>query len=208
MPDVHYKLIAIEDNKTSVYPNEVILHKLQYTIGRSNQCDIVISDRSVSRFHAELRYDQGYYWLYNYGSTATFINGDAITKELIHKMRDQDLLSFGGRGIALRYIDYQTTEARKLQHDLNNKDFCIGNKRLELSVQQYRLLLYLFEHQGVVCDRMDCVRHVWREGYSEDLAGNPLTLVLHQIQKKIAYIVSDVEYIEIRRGIGIKLNYF
>jgi hypothetical protein len=66
----------------------------RYTIGRELACDMSIGDRTVSRWHADLRMSPGGWRLADLGSTnGTRLNGWRITGP-VH-VRPGDLVSFG-----------------------------------------------------------------------------------------------------------------
>jgi hypothetical protein len=51
------------------------------TVGRSQQCDIVVEDASASRCHAELRREAGAFWVVDLGSTnGTEVNGERVER--------------------------------------------------------------------------------------------------------------------------------
>ncbi len=71
------------------YPmNREVIH-----IGRHTSNDIVINDRRVSRYHAEIRYEQGQFKLYDLGS----LNGILINGSAQHQwtLRSGDIINFG-----------------------------------------------------------------------------------------------------------------
>ncbi len=52
-----------------------------FQIGRSNECQVVVSDRVVSRIHAEVRFDAGRWWLIDRQSThGLYVNGRQIAR--------------------------------------------------------------------------------------------------------------------------------
>jgi hypothetical protein len=60
------------------------LNKELVVIGRSEDCDVVLSDTSISRNHARLELHGGAYTIYDLGSTnGTRVNGDKITSKLL-----------------------------------------------------------------------------------------------------------------------------
>jgi hypothetical protein len=64
------------------------------TIGRDSGCDIVIDDPDVSRDHAHVQEQQGYFVLADHGSThGTFVNGQRIGAQ--QQLLDGDQLLFG-----------------------------------------------------------------------------------------------------------------
>ena len=52
-------------------------------IGRSRDCDITVDDPNVSRRHAEIRHEDGAYWLVDLGST----NGITVDGERVERAR-------------------------------------------------------------------------------------------------------------------------
>lgn len=63
-------------------------------IGRHNSNDIVVNDRRVSRYHAEIRFDHGQFVLYDLGSTnGVRVNGVPARQPV--PLRNNDILSVG-----------------------------------------------------------------------------------------------------------------
>jgi hypothetical protein len=71
------------------------------TVGRSHDCDVVVGERSVSRFHAELRHDDGNRWtVRDLDSTnGTWLNGARVREAVL---RRGDELWLGGLRMELR----------------------------------------------------------------------------------------------------------
>ena len=60
------------------------LNKASIVIGRSEDCDVVLSDTSISRSHARLELRRGGYTIYDLGSTnGTRVNGEKITSKTL-----------------------------------------------------------------------------------------------------------------------------
>jgi pSer/pThr/pTyr-binding forkhead associated (FHA) protein len=63
-------------------------------IGRSSACEIVLGDDTVSRRHAELRYEDGRWLLRDLGSSnGTYVNGRLVTEA---EVRRGDVVHLGG----------------------------------------------------------------------------------------------------------------
>ena len=74
-------------------------------IGRSEENHIVITDPSVSRFHAELQY-QGEYWqVVNFGKNGILVGGRSIAQS---RIKDQATFRLGSAGPLLRFAWCET----------------------------------------------------------------------------------------------------
>ncbi len=61
------------------------LDRIVTTIGRSLESEIVVQDEHVSRKHAQIRYENNEYILYDLDSTGgTFLNNKKITRSVLH----------------------------------------------------------------------------------------------------------------------------
>jgi VWFA-related protein len=64
-------------------------------LGRSRMNDVIVSDPSVSRRHAEIRYTSGGFWVHDLGSSfGTFVNSDRVGMEG-RQLRNGDRLQLG-----------------------------------------------------------------------------------------------------------------
>ena len=69
------------------------LNKASIVIGRRENCDVVLSDTSISRSHARLETHRGGYTIYDLGSTnGTTVNGERITSKAL---MPGDKITFG-----------------------------------------------------------------------------------------------------------------
>ena len=70
------------------------LEQAQLVIGRSSGCELVLADDTVSRHHAELRFEDGRWLLRDLGSSnGTYINGRLVTEA---EVRRGDVVYLGG----------------------------------------------------------------------------------------------------------------
>jgi hypothetical protein len=62
-------------------------------LGRSRECDVRVADTNVSRRHAELRHDDGAFWIVDLGSTnGTELNGRRVERA---RVEDGDRITLG-----------------------------------------------------------------------------------------------------------------
>lgn len=79
------------------------------TIGRRKDCIVELSDRNVSRVHAEIEVTSGQTVIYDRGSTnGTLVNGRRITRR---KLNNGDRIGLGTSEIV--YFDLRPTEPRR-----------------------------------------------------------------------------------------------
>lgn len=62
-------------------------------IGRQRRADLPLSDKTVSRHHADICYESGRYVLYDYSANGTWINEALVA--VAHTLRDGDAVKFG-----------------------------------------------------------------------------------------------------------------
>ncbi|GAA1006252.1 peptide-binding protein [Acrocarpospora pleiomorpha] len=68
--------------------------RIRYVVGRGSSCDLVLSDLTVSRVHAELRREEDYWLLVDLGSlNGTRLNGWRLVGPA--RVRTGDEISFG-----------------------------------------------------------------------------------------------------------------
>lgn len=68
--------------------------QMEVIIGRSNNCDILLEDKTVSGRHARLAYHHGQWWLEDLSSTnGTFLNGEPVSTAVV--LTDGDKLRCG-----------------------------------------------------------------------------------------------------------------
>ncbi len=73
---------------------ELFTLKAMSSIGTDPACDVVLNDPHMSRRHAEIKFQNGSFWLVDLGSTnGTFVNDKKVTQP--HELVDSDNVKFG-----------------------------------------------------------------------------------------------------------------
>lgn len=62
-------------------------------VGRQRRADLVVTDKTVSRHHADVCYESGRYVLYDHSTNGTWINGTLVA--VAQPLRDGDTIKFG-----------------------------------------------------------------------------------------------------------------
>ena len=73
------------------------LSKARVVLGRSREADVRVADESISRRHAEIRHEDGAYWLVDLGSmNGSRVNGKRVDRE---RLDDGDRITIGSTEI-------------------------------------------------------------------------------------------------------------
>ncbi len=202
------------------------LNKDKLVIGREPTCDIVIPDRQVSRAHAELhRLDDGFE-LRDLGSkNGTHVNGVPVASPV--RLQDGDLIQValvaklayvdsdatmplsGGEGLAAQVAAAEAARGRgKLFVDSGSRRVWVGEHEVAppLSLQQFRLIELLFEHDGQVVSRDDIVARVWPEDADAGVTEQAVDALARRLRERLAELDPDTSYIQTVRGHGFRLQ--
>jgi DNA-binding winged helix-turn-helix (wHTH) protein len=195
------------------------------TIGRDSECDIVIPDRQVSRFHARVTPSELGILVEDLGSkNGTFCNQKLIADP--HLLQDGDIIQIAlAQGFAFissdatlpleiarlplqgipESIDSQTGTLRL---DLRSRRVWVGEQEIipSLSRPQFRLLNILFENEGRVVTRQDIISAVWKDQDADGVSEQALDALVRRLRDRIASIDEHHQYILTVRGHGLRLN--
>jgi len=112
----------------------VALRGAEFTIGRAEDCDLVLSDNRISRLHARLVEEDGSYFIVDAGSRhGTFVNGERSPRA---RLQHNDQIGFGVPEISVTFIAHEPrSSATQIFSEL-------GSHRHDSSeLQQLRLFL-------------------------------------------------------------------
>jgi len=183
-------------------------------LGRDSTCDIVISDRQVSRYHARITPTQEGMILEDLGSkNGTHCNGTPLVAPLV--LQDGDMVQ-----IALaQKFQFLTSDATmpltegagrtgRLMMDARSRRVWINQQQLvpPLSAQQYKLLWLLYENQGQVISRPDMIAVVWGEEQSAGVSDQALDALIRRLRDRLASLDPTHQYIDTVRGHGVRLD--
>jgi len=186
-------------------------------IGRGPNCEIVLSDRVVSREHAYILHQEGGYYLFDLESkNGTFVNGEAV--EGSRALHDGDEIQIALR-FRLTFVEAGATapltmdlitpvSESGLQLDDTRRTVEIQGQVLtpSLSVAQYRLLKTLVEAEGAVVSRDAVVGVVWPEDESTGVTEQAIDALVRRLRERLAELDSDHRYIITVRGHGFRFE--
>ena len=182
-------------------------------IGRDAQCDVVISDRQVSRRHAAITVEDEQYILQDLNSkNGTFVNGQELSG--VHILQDGDEIQIA-LCCKLTFVGADATapvlldEVRRgLRMDLDSKRVWVAGQELEppLSVAQYRLLALLYQEPGRVYSRDEVVAAVWPEDDRGGFSEQAIDALARRLRERLAEVDPDTQYVVTVRGHGFRLE--
>ncbi len=211
LPQEDYPLLVAQDG-----PLKGQRWQLNQTLvlGRDPACDVVISDRQTSRYHARLTPTPEGVILEDMGSkNGTHHNGIALTAPVV--LQDGDLLSIATAQQFIFLISDATTDlvegtlpAGRLMMDLRSRRVWVNHQQLvpPLSAQQFKLLWMLYKNNGEVVSRPDLVTEVWGNEQAAGVSDQALDALIRRLRDRIAALDPAHPYINTVRGHGIRLD--
>lgn len=190
------------------------IEKERVIIGRSEDCDIVLVERQVSRHHARIRRLDSQYVLEDLGSrNGTYVNGREVTGPYVLQDGDEIQialcvrLSFVGAEATAPLV-FERGKRPRLCLDKERHVVSIGERELSppLSLAQYRLLELLYDRAGRVCSRDEIVGAVWPEAAEEGVSDQAIDALVRRLRERIAEVDPDHLYIVTVRGHGFRLD--
>jgi hypothetical protein len=182
-------------------------------LGRESTCDVVVSDRQISRFHARLTPAPEGIMLEDLGSkNGTYHNGIMLTAPVV--LQDGDHFAVG---IAQQF-QYLTSDATmplldggkpgRLMMDHKSRRVWVRQQELDppLSAQQFKLLWLLYDHQAQVVSRPDLVAAVWGDDQSVGVSDQALDALIRRLRDRLAALDPTHQFIDTVRGHGIRLD--
>jgi len=189
------------------------------TIGRDPECDIVIPDRQVSRFHARVSFDNDKTLLEDLSSkNGTYYNGKLLSEPV--ELTDGDVLQVA-LVQTLVYLSSDATmpmepaftggekqERESLMLDERSRRVWILGKEVlpPLSVPQFRLLKLLYDNQGKVASRQDLISTVWENEEAMGVSDQALDALVRRLRDRLSSLDPRHEYIVTVRGFGLRLD--
>ncbi len=183
-------------------------------LGRESSCDVVISNRQVSRFHARLTPTAEGIILEDLGSkNGTHHNGSALSAPVM--LQDGDIVQIS----VVQEFLFLTSDATmplaegsgrpgRLVMEQKSRRVWVNQKQVvpPLSAQQFKLLWYLYENQGQVISRPDLVAAVWGEHQAAGVSDQALDALIRRLRDRLSSLDMKHQYIDTVRGHGVRLD--
>lgn len=191
-------------------------------VGRDQECEIMIPDRQISRFHARFSISSEGVILEDLGSkNGTFVNGQQIDSSTI--LKDGDIIQISLiqffyflSSDATLPLDHQIPafEPSKNIHqpmislDAKSRRVWVGETELipPLSVPQFRLLQILSEQEGKVVTRTDLISAIWGSDRALGVSEQALDALVRRLRERLNLIAPKSDFLITVRGHGIRLE--
>lgn len=183
------------------------------TIGRSDECDIVLPDRQVSRYHAQITWRGECYSVEDLGSkNGTHVNGQELAGPA--ELGDGDEIQIALR-FKLAFVDAGATAPLTLEGgeqglrlDKETRQVWVNSHQVDppLSLHQFRLLESLWDAGGSVISRDRVINAVWPEAISEGVSEQAIDALVRRLRERLAETDEEFRYIVTVRGHGFRLE--
>jgi DNA-binding response OmpR family regulator len=184
-------------------------------IGRGEDCDIVIPDRQVSRFHLKLipHIDKPLE-IKDLGSkNGSFLNGKKINESVFIKDGDQIKIAlvqnfiFVSSDSTVPLGNVKKASGRLLIDSRARRVWVLEREVIPaLSVQQFHLLQSLYEQSGEVVAREKIVQAVWGLKEGEGVTEQALDALVRRLRERLSEFDKKHNYLVTVRGFGIRLD--
>ncbi len=186
----------------------------EFLIGRGSDCQIVLPERQVSRYHAKIMRENDRYQLQDFGSkNGTHLNGTQVKGTV--PLQDGDeiqialcvKLLFVGTDATLPLTFEPPTKQGNLIIDVGQRSVSIKSQTLTppLSLAQFRLLQLLYEANGAVCSRDEIVNMVWPETDGIGVSEQAIDALVRRLRDRLAEL-DEYNYVVTVRGHGFRLD--
>jgi hypothetical protein len=183
------------------------------TIGRSDECEIVLTDRQVSRYHARVTWQGDHFEVEDLGSkNGTHVNGQELSEPI--PLHDGDELQIALR-FKLAFVDAGATAPLTLENgemglrlDKETRQVWVNGKQVDppLSLHQFRLLETLWDAGGSVITRERVIGAVWPEASSEGVSEQAIDALVRRLRERVAESDVEFRYVVTVRGHGFRLE--
>lgn len=191
-----------------------IVNREKFVIGRGSDCEVILPERQVSRYHAEIKYESGKYYLHDFDSkNGTHLNGKQVAGTVA--LHDGDEISialcvkllFVGTDATIPLSTVEEQSRGILEVDKRQRAVRVGGVTLEppLSLAQFRLLEALFDANSAVVDRDHIVDVVWPGTDGIGVTEQAIDALVRRLRDRLAEL-NDHDFVVTVRGHGFRID--
>jgi hypothetical protein len=184
------------------------------TIGRDQSLEICIPLSAISRTHAQIERTPHGYSIRDLDSrNGSFVNGVRLESTAI-PLRDGDEIVLAGVE-TFRFVDPMGTPAAPaigrltgVWIDPDSRAVWVDAQRLEppLSSRQQILLELLDANVGSMVPRSEIVDVVWADVAADGVSAEAVDALIKRLRARLRPLQIHGDYLEVRRGRGVRLN--
>ena len=190
---------------------QFLLDRTPVVIGRDPSADICLDSPFVSRQHARIEYQGGYWFITDlFSKNGVFRNLDRIQPGKQAQLNHRDQVQVGSVS-AFEFHDPQRTIqqseirilARGLRLDISNREVYIHGEPLEplLPPQQFTLLAVLVRKDGKVVTNREIAQTLWPDA-AGGVESAAIDNAISRLRDRLAELDPTHDYIETVRGVG------
>lgn len=204
--------LIIQYSKTA--NKTVILGDDRFTIGRADDNALVLNDKTVSRYHAEITCSHMQYFLTDQESrNGTFVNDSRLMPGSSYHLADGDRIQIADGAslvfrneLAVQTMSSANIPATGLALDAESRKVWVDGVLLEppFSPQQFEFLLLLYKNANQVCSREMVIQTVWSDEDTTGVTEEMVDALASRVRKRIREAGSAHIYIVTMRGHGFK----
>lgn len=185
-------------------------------IGKSDACDIVVSNPFVSRLHARITSVGPHFEIEDLGSkNGTYVNGSRVVSR--QRLFERDTIELVPGLVVLRFQEADSTLTFDptppenangiLVVDGGSREVLLGNQKLEppLTKKEFDVLQFLYRRVGRVCSKDEIAMWGWPERHRGDVADQDIEQYIMRLRKRLEDDPSCPTLITTVRGSGYKL---
>lgn len=206
-------LIIRDENQPA---EQLPMPKDDITLGRGEECELVLDNRNISRQHIRIYKEADRYFVQDLDSkNGTWVNNQQLKgrRELQNgdemRLAATTYIQFIGSGATTPMLsDVSTFTRGRLRLDREARRVFVGEVEIDppLSLPQYRLLELLFNHAGGICTRDTVVETVWPEAMGEGVSEQAIDALVRRLRDRLNEIDPEHQYIITVRGHGFRLE--
>lgn len=186
---------------------EIPLDRSRIRLGRLEEGldpDVGFSSPNISRFHAEIYYENDHYYLYhpNACTNGILLNKKSLEKETHTELLHGDRIVFAGDQVQLIFWDKSILGTPRwdeplpplhdsaISFDPKSHMLTCKGETLEFIGREYRLLCILYKYLGEVVTHENIRRYVWDDREADingkwDVSDNEETQVVNRVNKRL-----------------------
>ncbi len=185
-----------------------------FIIGRHPSANATLPYLSISRQHAKVTTTPQGYFIVDLGShNGTFVNGESVG-EKPQLLRAGDKIVLSGEVVLIFQDPFETIDGKVIGRvegiwiDPQTGDVWVDSQPVKppLSPAQHQLLSILYRQAGRILTHEQIIRQVWPDETPAGVSKDAVNGLIKRLRARLRQVQPEKDFIEVRRGHGIRLN--